>query len=276
MEGNMMRKLSLLLPALMAVTLLAVTAAAGEIEDQARAVLEKNRTAVVTIKLVVKQKFSMMGQSAEEEESNLEATGTVISPEGLTVVALSATDPTSMYKSMLGGMMREGMQMDSEVSDVQILVEDGGEIPARVVLRDADLDLAYIMPREKPAEAMAYADLSDAGTPRVLDQLVALNRLGKVANRVYSVSFERVEALVDKPRTFYLVGRQPTSTSQGSPAFTLDGKIVGIFVMRVIQNTGGGMNPFSGQNNIIPILLPAADIMEGAKQAPGFEEGKEG
>ena len=54
------------------------------------------------------------------------------------------------------------------------------------------------------------------------------------------------------------------------PAFTLDGNIVGIFVMRVIKSTGGG-GGMGGDPNMTSIVLPAADIAEGAKQAPGFD-----
>jgi S1-C subfamily serine protease len=242
---------------------------AGVEEEQARAVLDQHKTAVVTIQLVIKQKFSMGGRGSQENESRNEVTGTVISPEGLAVVALSATDPTSIYKTMMPDGM-DDVQIDSEVSDVKILLGDGTEVPAQVVLRDNDLDLAYVRPLAKPAAPMAFVDLADSAPAQLLDTLVSINRLGKVAGRVYSVSLERVEAIVEKPRRFYIPGNDPTSTNQGCPAFTLDGKVVGLFVIRTIKDTSGsgGRGMFSGNENVIPVLLPAEDILEGARQAP--------
>jgi len=166
---------------------------AGETEDAARAILEKNKSAVVTVRIVVKVQMSFMGMDGEEaEESKSEATGTVITPDGLTVLALSAMDPTTLIANMLGGMMDDNMKINNEVSDVKILSDTGAEIPATVVLRDKDLDLGFVRPVEKPAQPMAFLDLSAGGGAQILDQLVVLNRLGKVANRVYAVSFERI------------------------------------------------------------------------------------
>ena len=251
---------------------LACAARAGETEEKARTVLENNRFAVVTVRIVVKQRYSMAGMGGQEEESRSETTGTVIGPDGLTVVALSATDPSSLIKNMMSGMMDSQIKIDSELSDVKILREDNSEVPAHVVLRDVDLDLAFVRPKEAPAKAWTYVDLADAGEARILDTVVTINRLGKVANRAYAASFERVNAIVEKPRKFYIPGNDPTNTSHGCPAFALDGKVIGVFVIRSIKNTEGGGGMFGGmmdaQRNMTAIILPAADIAEGAAQAP--------
>jgi hypothetical protein len=58
----------------------------------------------------------------------------------------------------------------------------------------------------------------------------------------------------------------------GSPAFTLDGQPIGVFLIRVIKSTGGG-SPFSGaQDNLTTVLVPGADILDAASQAPPFKE----
>ena len=114
---------------------------------------------------------------------------------------------------------------------------------------------------------MAYVDLENSGTAELLDNVVALNRLGHVANRVHSAAFERIEAVIEKPRRFYIAGDDPTSSSQGSPVFTQDGKILGIFVLRTVRSAGTQMG-----NNAKIIIIPASDILEGALQAPGFED----
>jgi hypothetical protein len=248
-----------------------VNAGAGEIEDQARALFDQYRPAVVTVTLVVRQKFSMQGRPSQENESKIDATGTVIGPDGLTVVALSSTDPTSIFRNMMSGDDQE-FQMDSEVSDIRIMLANNKELRSQVVLRDNDLDLAFIRPIEKPAEPLVHVDLNNGGTVNILDQVITINRLGKVANRVHSASFERIEAVVERPRRFYIPGDEPTNTANGSPAFTPDGKLVGVFVLRSIRDTGGGENMFGGNSNVTAIILPASDILEGTKQVPAFGE----
>jgi len=262
------------LAAVLAMAMLAPWVAwADEDAAKARAILEKNKLAVATVKLVVKQKFSMFGMGSEENESKMDITGTVIGPDGLIVVALSSTDPMAIYRSMMPSMLDEGLQMDSELSDVKILAEDGSEIPAQVILRDNDLDLAFVRPKEKPVQPWPHIDLRNDAKPELLDKLVALNRLGKAANRAYSLSYEWVEAIVDKPRTFYVPGTQITNSTQGSPVFSLDGKIVGVIVIRAIKDSDSGGGLFGMSDAVTPIILPAADILEGVQQAPPFTEG---
>ena len=240
-------------------------------EEKARAILEANKKAVVTVKMVIKEKYSMGGES-QDNESKTEATGAVIGDDGLTVLALSSTDPTTVIRNMMGSRA-DDMEMSCEITDMKFLLDDGTEISAKVVLRDNELDLAYARPLTKPAAPMAFIDLKNEAKPQLLEQLVAVNRLGKVANRVYALSFERVEAIVDKPRTFYAPGQDPTNSAQGSPVFALDGKIVGIFVLRTIKDTSGGRGGMFGgsRENMMPILLPAADILESAQQVPAWD-----
>ena len=109
----------------------------------------------------------------------MEATGTVIGPDGLTVLALSSTDPMSMMQDMMGGMFGDDLDMASQVSDAKILEQDGTELAAEIVLRDKDLDLAFVRPVEKPAEAMPCVNLEDAAAPEIFDEVVVLDRLGK-------------------------------------------------------------------------------------------------
>lgn len=262
----------------LAAALLASTAFAAEKSEQGRAIAEKYRSAAVTVQLTVKMQMSLGGMGGEEQETKSEVVGTVISPEGLTVLSLSETDPMSMMGSMFGGMMDE-MEVNSRVTDVKILQEDGSEIPARIVLRDKDLDLAFVRPLEKPAEPLACVDLQNAGAAQILDPLVALGRMGKVANRASSADFVAIRALVSRPRTYYVIS-MGASTLLGSPVFNLDGQILGVTVLRTIK--GSSTNPMSGMaalfsgggmiENMTPIVLPAPAILEVAAQAPGFGE----
>lgn len=243
-------------------------------EDKAREILNARQAAVVTVQLVVKEKMSGLGMGDQDNESKMEITGTIINPEGLTVVALSETDRSSMFSNFMSDEMSDHFKMESSISDVKILLQDGKELASGVVLRDKDLDLAFVRPKEKPAEALPYVDLTKMDTVRVMDKVVAINRLGKVANRTASASFEYIEAVATKPRLFYFPSRALTMTGSGCPAFTLDDNIVGIFVIRtIVDKSGGGPEP---GRTTASVILPAQDINEAASQAPPFgQEPKE-
>ncbi len=248
-------------------------AAADDVAEKGRAILEAHKSAVVTLAIVLNQKVSFGGGSSRDSEAKLEATGTVISPEGLIIMSLSQTDPSSIMEAMMAASGRgANVEMETEVRDIKIMLGDGTEVPAEVILRDKDLDMAFVRPKVKPAAAFTFVDIQDAGTPDYLDQIITLNRLGQVAGREHGVSVERIQAIVKRPRTLYLPGNDPTQTGLGSPAFTLDGKFVGVFLLRVVagqttQSMFGG-----GAQNIATVVVPASDIAEGAQQAPKYPE----
>ncbi|MFO1487094.1 MAG: hypothetical protein U1F65_01320 [Verrucomicrobiota bacterium] len=235
--------------------LLAAPLHADELGDKGRAVFTKNNQAVVTVSIVLKLTYSSGGQSSAQE-SKQEATGTVIDPSGLTVLALSACDPADMY-----ARMDSRYKVETEVTDLKIMLSDGSELPAEIVLRDKDLDLAFIRPKAKPASPMTAVDVAKSGSAQVLDEVVALNRLNSAASRAYSASVERIAAVVQKPRTFYIPDSTMSATTMGSPAFLINGNFLGVFVMRAVGSGGG-------RPNLTAIILPAEDIMKGAKQAP--------
>ena len=135
-------------------------------------------------------------------------------------------------------------------------------------MRDKDLDLAFLRPIKKPDAPVTFIDLTNSGEARVLDQLITLNRLGKVAQRVHSASIEHVDAVVTKPKKFYIPGSEATATRSGCPAFSLDGKIVGFFVMRTAKGRSSG----AASDNVASIILPAEDVHKAALQAPATPE----
>jgi S1-C subfamily serine protease len=162
--------------------------------------------------------------------------------------------------------------METELSDIKILLEDGSELPSEVVLRDKDMDLAFIRPKAKVASPMTALDLTQSGKAEILDQVIALNRLGNAAGRAYSASVERISAIVQRPRLFYVPDSSMTTTTMGAPAFTLEGKPLGLFLMRSLKGRGGGgggMGMFNFQSeNVAAIILPCDDVLKAVKQVP--------
>jgi hypothetical protein len=248
-------------------------ACAEEVAEKGRDVFKQHQHAVVTVQVVLKVSYPGASKTSENRQ---DLTGTVVDPSGLTVLALSACDPTDMYQRMMSDEASK-LKLDIEVTDIKILLDDGTEIPSEIVLRDKDMDLAFIRPKAKLANPMAAVDLTKAAPAQMLDQVITLNRLNSAAGRAYAASVERISAVIQKPRTFYIPDSSMTATTLGSPAFALDGNIVGVFVMRAISSkSGGGSRNY--RDSMTSIILPAEDILKGAKQAPeakGSDEKKD-
>jgi hypothetical protein len=129
---------------------------------------------------------------------------------------------------------------------------DGREIPAKIVLKSEDDDLAFLRPVTAPATPLPFVDAASA-RPALLDALVILQRTNESTSWQNVASFGLVQLIIDKPRTYYL----GAFVSYGAGVFDLTGKFVGVIVNR---NTGA-------RGALSPALLPAEDIREVAKQA---------
>src|SRR5712672_1264220 len=145
---------------------------ADDLADKGRALFKKNQHSVVTVQIVLKSKFSVGGRGGESNESRQDVSGTVVDPSGLTVLSLSATDPGQMLQNMMSGGSDEEskFKMETELSDVKILLDDGTEVPSEVVLRDRDLDLAFIRPKTKLTTQLHALDLTQSAKGQILDQ----------------------------------------------------------------------------------------------------------
>ena len=94
--------------------------------------------------------------------------------------------------------------------------------------------------------------------------MVLLSRLGKVADYSLYAAVEPVHAVVTKPRTFYVAGMY---SSFGGPAFALDGKPVGILVLRSVKSDSA-RSMFSGYDDMMAgIVLPSSTVLKIAEQA---------
>ncbi|MGH7296323.1 MAG: trypsin-like peptidase domain-containing protein, partial [Polyangiaceae bacterium] len=237
------------------------------------ATAQKLAKSVVTVKLVVKLKAG-----GREEEQKLEVVGTVIDPSGLTIVAASAIDPTIVLKALMGAQMRS-MSVDSDVSETNIVLDDGTEVPSDVVLKDPDLDLAFIRPRDASVKFDESVHLKPRGTaPQPLEDVFVLGRMGRLENRATSVSTGAVRASVKGPRTFYILDNEVVAGNIGCIAYDASGAPLGVIVLKVATDAGsdqsGGMNRATSmlmgggmRDTAIPIMRPVEDILDDAAQA---------
>ncbi len=235
-----------------------MSSAAPDIESAARATAEQNGKAVVTVRLVLKLKTG-----GQEHEQKVEAPGVVIDSTGLTVASASSIDPSGAFRRMLDGQ-RQRMNIESEVKEPVILLEDGTELEAAVVLKDTDLDLAFIRPRDAGLKLPAVALKPRAGTVPVLTRIYVLGRLSKLGNRALSVATGEVRAHVRGPAPYYVADGE-SSAFVGSLAYTADGVPLGLFVKRFATtiDTSGGR----GSDSVMTVLRPVDKVLELAAQA---------
>jgi S1-C subfamily serine protease len=251
---------------------LAAGTAAQDNRAAGREIVKKWQAAIVNVRVVLKTRMSVGGREMQSTDDSIDTVGTVIDPSGLTVLSLGSLNPGAMMNRIMGsagaGAGDTKMEITSEPTDLRIRLADGRELPAKIVLRDEDLDLAFISPTTKPQAPLVAINLSDSVKPVLLDEVLVLSRLGRVGGWTAGASLHEVSAVIERPRTFFVLGGTPGG--MGTPAFTLNGKVVGLLTLRQVEAGRASMMGMMGGSEalgLLPVILPAADVLEIAKQA---------
>jgi S1-C subfamily serine protease len=261
---------------LLSVFLLVPTVLAQSPDERsaARDIVKKWQEAVVNVRVVLKTRMSVGGREMNASEETVDGVATIIEPDGLAVMSLATLNPAGMMNRIMGpgtGSAEERFQMTSEPTDLKIRLSDGREIPAKIVLRDEDLDLAFIRPTTKPDKPFTSLALGDEGKPQALDPVVLVSRLGRVGGWVPAATLQSIQAVIERPRTMYVVdGSDGMGGGIGTPVFMLNGKLAGLLVLRSMSGGRPGMFSMMGGSEglgLLPVILPAGDIKEVAKQA---------
>ena len=236
--------------------------------------MKKWQEAVVNVRVVLKTRMSMGGREMQASDDPVDTVGTVIDPSGLTVLSLGSLNPGGMMSKLMGSMGGGGngqpsVEITTEPTEVKIRLANGRELPAKIVLRDEDLDLAFLRPTTKPETPLVSLDLTDAAKPALLDQVLVISRLGRVGGWTAGAAIYDVGAIIEKPRTFYVLA--DGGSVMGTPAFLTSGKVVGLLTLRQIEPGRASMASMLGGSEsmgMLGVILPAADVLEIARQAP--------
>jgi S1-C subfamily serine protease len=233
----------------------------GRTREAARAALVRSGPALVTVRLTVKSRITYEGRQQEGPESTQEVQGTLVSPDGLTVLSDFTTNPAALFE-------REGgPRVETETSEVKLVLQDGRELPARFVLRDADLDLAFVAPVDAVA-ALPAVRFEQGAALAPLDDLIVLAQLGKTLNREVGVTVGKVRAVVKRPRTFVVPSPMEGLLGLGCPVFDDRGRAIGLVLLRRTPGVGlevhGFRDVFEG---IAAVVLTAADLQDAIGQA---------
>ncbi len=244
------------------------------LSDAARGVLEAQRANVVTVRLAARVRVGSADSGSEDMDLVIEASGFVLDPAGLVVASLNASDPRQLYEQYLNDdSSGDGADytLTSEISRITVVFEGGQEIEAEAGLRDTDLDLAYFLLKTPAAGGSTV--VAAAADPRAFDSLVVLRRLGEVAGRACAGALLPIQAVVERPRKFYIVSNE-VAVGLGEPAFDLEGKCVGIVTLRSIKPGSTRTEYlFSGEDPYSAVIIrPLADVLEGARQHEKFKK----
>jgi Trypsin-like peptidase domain len=251
--------------------LAALPSPAADLRTTGRATAERVRHAVITIRIVLKLKIGFGGQ-AQDQEQKVEAAGVVIDASGLTVASAASIDPSGALRKMAGGQASR-LKVESEVKETTFLLEDGTEVEADVVLKDSDLDLAFLKPREAGRRFRAVNLRARNGTVPLLTPIFVVSRLGKLTSRALAVATGEVRASVRGPAPYYVTDSE-TAAFVGSVAYTADGVPLGVFVNRFSSSPDGrsggmfdGAFGRSGSEVVLTVLRPVDKVLELAAQA---------
>jgi hypothetical protein len=275
---------------LLSLLAVAAPALADDLANAGRELLSKNVSALVTVHLVVETNMAMFGQD-RKQESKSEVQGTVIDADGLTVIGLMAVeqDLSSRLQAMIGGgdedsaEFRKQFGVKNAIKSVKIAYKEGApETPATIALRDKNVGLAFLRPAEKLSEPAAAISLASDAKAAMLDEIFVLSRMGVQGGYGPRIAIERIASVIEKPRLSYVFG---SMGNPGIPAFTRDGRLLGIVGMRKAaksDNTGGGafgilssLNENAVTDLIgMPCIIPAAEVAESAKQASEAKQEK--
>jgi S1-C subfamily serine protease len=225
--------------------------------------VEGARTAIVTVEAVAKLSSSEGGDDSKRE-MNLEVNGTVIDPNGLTVLSLPDIDPSALLTQLMGA---PAGSIQSEVSNVRLLMDDGTEIPAKMVLRDKEQNLAFVRPATRPTTPMAYVDLKSSAAADVLDDVVILSRMSKVGNHTLRARLDQVESVIPKPRRRYVLGTITMGSELGGTVINPEGKSIGILTLKATR-AGENASQSAMSGNLAQVVVPCDDVLEVAAQAP--------
>jgi hypothetical protein len=239
---------------------LAVRADDQQLVKTARKTLQTYDKAIITLSAVIK--IEIKGSESSGQEQRTHCLATIIDPSGLAVAPLTNLAP-SMHFSRGG----RSFDLSCQVQEVKYRLTDGTEVPARLVLKDEDLDLAFLAPLkplEKTNQAKtAFVPLSESTSqPEMLDSTILVSRTGEDLNYIPTLVLGRILSLVSTPRTCYI----SSSGGLGVPVFNHQGKLLGM-ICRCVKAEGSDGTTTARSGVLSQLILPVADILRLVPQA---------
>ena len=217
------------------------------VEEQARALVEQYKPAMVVVTVKGKLEATTSGAPLPSRDQQRRTLGVTVADNGLIVVSNAAIDASV-------GLTGQKARVDDKVvqiktaktifSEIEISYGDSTLLHGEVVRQDVDADVAFIRPDIAEAKALKKAvfpkvDLTTfAATAQPADRVVGLSRSSAVYGYMPTLVLGRITGVYKGDRTFFVTS---AGTAQGIPVFTLEGKPVGITVVRIVDGKPSGV-----------------------------------
>lgn len=216
------------------------------VEQQARKLLEQHKSSLVVVTAKGMLKAKTTGEPLPDRDQQRRTLGVTIGEDGLLVVSNSAIDASVGLAGQQARVEEKVVTIQSaltEFSEVEISYGDSTLLKGKILRQDIEADVAFILPDQVAAKAankvFDRVDLSQfAATAEAADQVVGLSRSSAVYGYMPTLVMGRITGVFKGDRTFFVTD---AGTAQGIPIFTLDGKPVGVTVVRVIEGKPSGV-----------------------------------
>jgi hypothetical protein len=211
--------------------------------------------AVVGVRGSVTLKIKIGTRIVPPIEKKFDVNGTVVGAGGLTVTCLSGVDPKAIFELMRNQFNTGGEPVelaDTELRKIWMRMADGSEIPAKLLWKDVDHDLALFGPEGGAAggRAFTFVDLGQAAeSASVLGNYYHLSRAGEAFQHVELIRASTVIGIIERPRRLLLVSTGSFSDSLGCPVFDQEGRVLGVSLNNVEKGHPSGA-----------VVVPAGDL----------------
>jgi len=262
---------------LLALTMMAAVLPASAQPDLAQ-LLDRNPAALVTVQFVLQVKISgslgsIMG---EKQEFESEAVCVMIDPKGLVLCSNTQIGAYSIVLQRVMGSMGADTEVSSTPTQIRVLVVGEPQfLNASLLVRDTELDLAWLQIESGGSRPFSYIDFSKGASVGIGTSVFALRRLDSFFDRAPSLLEGRIGGVTSKPRPLYI----PTGSIEthfGLPVITRTGEVVGILILQLPEegaprSQGMSMESMSWasrmQNLSRGVILPAFEVVKATRRA---------
>lgn len=265
--------------------MLSFACSAGALAQDAsyQSLLDKRSSALVTVKFVLKVSGGGMMPGVSDEEFESEVTGVMIDSKGL--VLCSDTQLGGVVKMLTKIVPMLAVAVTTTPTEIKVLIGDDTEgLDAEILVRDSELDLAWLRIKDAGDKKFDYLDLSKGSSVKVGDRVLCVRRMGSYFGRSPIVIEGRITGTTKKPRKLYAPSIE-LAMAYGLPIYTVDGKLAGITVTQApgMEGAIGAFDPtamlgqLSGvQEMLSGMILPAESVAKATKRAlASLEEDEE-
>lgn len=156
------------------------------------------------------------------------------------------------------GVVITNLHVIKDAEEIKVVLADGREFSAEVVIRDERTDLAALKLSKDKNVILPFLELRDADELEVGDIVIAVGNpfgIGQTVTMGIVSGLARNQLGVDDFRSFIQTDAAINPGNSGGPLVTLDGRLVGINTS-IFSNTGGsiGIGFAIPSNLLIPII----------------------